>query len=671
MRGTLPRLFFFALILTMPLAVHSQEPTSREIPFSFEETHLPYGSTQTITVQVWDSATGGSLIFSEVHKISVNNEGGIKFILGSTTPGGIPTADFPSGSSRFLDVLDVTKRSVLENGRVPLFATTFALTPGPAGQQGPAGPAGPQGPTGVQGSTGATGPAGPAGSTGPQGPQGLPGATGAQGPQGATGAQGPQGVPGIPGPIGPTGATGPQGAAGINNRGQWNSTASYNPSDAVFDAGSFWIAVNANTNSEPSPVNTNWQVLAAGINNRGLWSAANNYNVNDAVSDQGSFWLALAANNSSEPSGTNTNWQQLAAVGAAGAPGAPGALGAQGPAGPQGPQGATGPQGPAGPAGATPVASSSLFSAFLSGPLTHAYTAASFVPDSAITVTRISAALKTAPDQNCQSGTLRVSNGSTGQDLPIAAGASADDSGTMALPTGAGSNLRVSVQTPANCSQTNPADANVLVEYRSQQSGDTQLCAQSGSVCNGICEETQSDLKNCGGCGVTCPFGQACNASVCGGGCSSGLTACGNTCVNLQTDVNHCGGCANQCIAATTVPNAAPAACQSGTCINSALVCVSGSGLTACSGACVNTTSDPNNCGACGQVCGGGTTCTNGRCTGGTCSSLQIFCPAAGACVDLQTDPNNCGACGQQCGTCGIPTGPRTCNAGTCSICPV
>jgi hypothetical protein len=45
----------------------AQAPPSREIPFTCDETHHPYGSTQTITVYAWDTATGGNLIFSEVH----------------------------------------------------------------------------------------------------------------------------------------------------------------------------------------------------------------------------------------------------------------------------------------------------------------------------------------------------------------------------------------------------------------------------------------------------------------------------------------------------------------------------------------------------------------------------------------------------------------------------
>jgi len=218
-----------AILLTVPLASRAQSqmaereqtavtnatpvppPTSQEIPFLEILTRLPFGSTQTITVEIWDSPTGGSLIFSETHpNVQVGLLGSIAFILGSLTPGGLPAADFPSGSSRYLDVLDVTKASCLTLARVPLYASFFALTPGPPGAAGPAGPQGPQGPSGANGLSGAQGPAGPAGPSGSVGPAGP------IGPSGPTGATGPEGLPGIgiQGPVGPVGPAGPEGPAG-------------------------------------------------------------------------------------------------------------------------------------------------------------------------------------------------------------------------------------------------------------------------------------------------------------------------------------------------------------------------------------------------------------------------------------------------------------------------
>jgi collagen type VII alpha len=282
-------------------------PTSREIPYVFEVTRLPLGSTQTITVQVWDSATGGTLIFSEVRPgTRVGLLGEIDFLLGSLTAGGVPVSAFPSGASRYVDVIDVTKRSVLLFGRRPLYADPFALAPGPQGLAGPVGPPGPQGPSGVNGMSGG------------------------------------------PGPVGPQGPAGPQGLAGLVNRGNWQGASAYKANDAVFHSASYWLANLDNTNSEPSTTNANWQVLAAGINNRGAWGPSTSYAANDAVTDGGSYWLAQAANNSSEPTVANTTWQLLASVGAAGAAGP---AGLQGVPGLQGAPGIIGPMGPAGPAG--------------------------------------------------------------------------------------------------------------------------------------------------------------------------------------------------------------------------------------------------------------------------------------------------------------------------------
>ncbi len=191
-----------------------------------------------------------------------------------------------------------------------------------------------------------------AGPMGPAGPKGDPGPQGPAGPAGATGATGDPGAAGAPG------APGPQGLPGINNQGSWHSANAYNQNDAVFDAGSYWLATASNTGSEPSSANTNWQIIATGINNRGAWQSASTYNANDAVTDGGSFWLAFVTNTNSEPSTSNFLWLLLAAQGAAGpaglpgAQGAPGAAGAQGPAGPAGSTGPTGAAGPAGPPGA-------------------------------------------------------------------------------------------------------------------------------------------------------------------------------------------------------------------------------------------------------------------------------------------------------------------------------
>jgi hypothetical protein len=245
--------------------------------------------------------------------------------------------------------------------------------------------AGPQGPAGAPGATG------PAGATGATGAMGATGAPGLQGPIGPTGPAGVQGPVGATGPIGPAGPVGPSGPAGLSNQGAWNGGTSYTPGAAVYNAGSYWLATAASTNSAPSPNNSNWQLLAAGINNRGAWSASNSYNVNDAVTDAGSYWLALqptsintaTPSTSCEPStsGCGIDWQQLAAQGA------PGTAGAQGPAGTQGMQGPAGPAGQQGPAGIQGIqgpagpASAHIYQGAAGGPNTPVYISTATLQD--------------------------------------------------------------------------------------------------------------------------------------------------------------------------------------------------------------------------------------------------------------------------------------------------
>lgn len=115
---------------------------------------------------------------------------------------------------------------------------------------------------------------------------------------------------------------------------------------------------------------------------------------------------------------------------------------------------------------------------------------------------------------------------------------------------------------------------------------------------------------------------------------------CSGTCVNTQTSNTHCGACGNACTGGKT--------CSAG-------ACNCPSGQTSCSNTCVNTQTSNSNCGTCGTVCPSGSTCTSGACV---CGGGQTLC--SGACVNTQTSNTHCGTCGTAC------TGGATCTAGVC-----
>ncbi len=191
--------------------------------------------------------------------------------------------------------------------------------------------------------------------------------------------------------------------------------------------------------------------------------------------------------------------------------------------------------------------------------------------------------------------------------------------------------------------------------------------------------------NHCGSCSTTCPAGTTCSAWSCipsggspstGGApgtggtatggtptggvatggtlnCSSGLTACGSVCADLQTDVSNCQYCGHICF---TGPYGSRS-CSGGSCI---LTCEPGHAdcnRNVVDGCEISLPNDVLNCGACGNACPTGASCTNGTCQS-PCTSGQTSC--SGTCVDLQTNSSNCGACGNAC-----PAGDA-CTNGAC-----
>jgi hypothetical protein len=176
--------------------------------------------------------------------------------------------------------------------------------------------------------------------------------------------------------------------------------------------------------------------------------------------------------------------------------------------------------------------------------------------------------------------------------------------------------------------------------------GATFTCTNPGQVM--LTVGTTAPLANDAG---LCPTQSQslwinCEAPICG----AGQTGCGATCVDTTSDPNNCGGCG--------------AVCQAGSsCVQGACTSVCNPGLTFC-GACINLASNASNCGACGNVCPSGQTCSGGTCVVPTCPPGQSMCNET--CTPTDGDPNNCGGCGVVCpildtcqqGVCQPPVAP-------------
>ena len=209
-------------------------------------------------------------------------------------------------------------------------------------------------------------------------------------------------------------------------------------------------------------------------------------------------------------------------------------------------------------------------------------------------------------------------------------------------------------------------------------------CTGNGTYCGtcGVCRKGRcigGDNGNCGACKVCSPDGSACTSVPdgsgsgpdgyysCGPDALGGLMCCSGGCVDTLIDINNCGACGNACTGGKSCHEIAIGV----------VGCTCRDWETECNGSCADLKKDPNNCGQCGHVCASGDcdngvcTCGGGQadcgpcetCTDGACTPTTCgggqTCCGSG-CIDTQNDPNNCGSCGNTCGA------GQTCCGGGC-----
>ena len=188
------------------------------------------------------------------------------------------------------------------------------------------------------------------------------------------------------------------------------------------------------------------------------------------------------------------------------------------------------------------------------------------------------------------------------------------------------------------------------------------------------CESRLRTLEHCGACDVACAPANAiatcttgtCEVVACEGTFANCNGASDDGCeTNVATSPSSCGRCGNAC---PDDPPHASVACESGEC---ALAC--DPGWADCNDdsadGCESRLGAAETCGSCGLRCDGATPVCAGRpstgfrCTSDCASTGLSLC--SGSCVDTMQDATHCGACGAACAE-----RPRTsvgCASGECA----
>lgn len=123
--------------------------------------------------------------------------------------------------------------------------------------------------------------------------------------------------------------------------------------------------------------------------------------------------------------------------------------------------------------------------------------------------------------------------------------------------------------------------------------------------------------------------------------CDASEEVCEGQCLDTSSDPDNCGGCQNECIA----PPMGSPICAEGQCD---FVC--DPGFKRCGDQCVDTDSNPEHCGQCDSSCpipaDGEAICVDGDCD---ISCFEGFERCEDQCVDTTKNPDFCGDCHTQC----------------------
>lgn len=192
--------------------------------------------------------------------------------------------------------------------------------------------------------------------------------------------------------------------------------------------------------------------------------------------------------------------------------------------------------------------------------------------------------------------------------------------------------------------------------------GNCDAAAADGGYSTGCETNLKTSVPNCGACGKGCAIENStaqCDAGVCKvRSCTAPYQDCdanGVDCeTNTNTDLKNCGGCGAKGVACDTVFAGATGSCRAGACVFGECSANRASCDTSTMNGCeTSLLTDAAHCGSCTVACksvnAGSTSCVAGTCKPQCATGFSACSDPAAGCTEALNTPAHCGSCTNAC----------------------